>query len=142
MAGQRNTATMIVMYLPEHSYKHVQHMASRRGTTTNMFNTWLAGGSQLQTYSIHGWPEGHSYKHLQYMADWRNTVPNIPHPVAISVPGLLTTAGKTVADGVKVHEQWLNGLLQYIWITVEWRGHLQTSPSWLDKLQTLVVPSW
>ena len=73
MAAQRSTATMIVMQSPEHGYKHIQHMAGRRGTAGNIFNTWPAGGAQLQTYPIHGWPEGHSYKHIQYMAGRRGT---------------------------------------------------------------------
>ena len=77
MAGQRSTATMRVMYSPEHSYKHIQYMAGRRGTATNISNTWLARGAQLQTYPIDGWPEGHSYKHIQYMAGRRGTATNI-----------------------------------------------------------------
>ena len=52
-------------------------MAGRRGIATNISNRWLAGGAQLQTYPIHGWPEGHSYKHTQYMAGWRGTATNI-----------------------------------------------------------------
>ena len=99
-----------------HNYKHIQHMA---------------GQAQLQAYSIHGWPEGHSYKHLQYMAGQKDTATNIPHPVAVAVVGLQAIAGKTGADGVKLHGQWLNGLLLHSWSAVEWRAHLQTLPSWL-----------
>ena len=68
---------MIIMHSPGHGYKHIQYMAGRRATATNISNTWLAGVAQLQTYSTHGWPEGHSYKHIQYMAGRRGTATNI-----------------------------------------------------------------
>ena len=65
------------------------------------------------------------------MAGRNDTVSNIPHPVVVAIVGLLTIAGKAGADGVKLHKQWLNGLLLHSWSAVEWRAHLQTLPSWL-----------
>ena len=80
-------------------------MADRRDTATNISNTWLGRGAQLQTYPIDGWLEGHSFKHLQYMAGRRGTVSNTLYPVAVAVVALITIEGKTGADGVKLHGQ-------------------------------------
>ena len=86
---------MIVMLSPGHGYKHIQHLVSQRRTATNIFNTWLAG----------------------------TTVSSIPHPVAVAVVGLLTIAGKTGADGVKLHKQWLNDLLLHSCNAVDTNKH-------------------